>query len=150
MKVILQQEVKKLGKKGDILEVSEGYARNFLLLQKLAIPATAVNINNASQQKASEERKIQRAVDEANVMAAQMSKLEVTITVKMGEGGKLFGSVTSKDIAEALLAQHKVELDKRKIDLKDAIKGVGTYPVSIKLHPEISAKIQVHIVGKKQ
>ncbi|MDF2634614.1 MAG: ribosomal protein [Pelosinus sp.] len=148
MKVILQQEVKKLGKKGDIIEVSEGYARNFLLAQKLAIPATASNVNNASQQKASEERKQQRAIDEANLLAAQISKVEVTIGVKMGEGGKLFGSVASKDIADALLSQHKIEMDKRKIDLKDAIKALGTYPVSIKLHPEISAKIQVHIIAK--
>jgi len=147
MKVILQQEVKKLGLKGDIIEVSEGYARNYLLLQKLAIPATATNINNASQQKASEERKQQRVLDEANLMAAQMSKVEVTIKVKMGEAGKLFGSVTSKDIAEALCAQHKIEIDKRKIDLKEAIKAVGTYPVLIKLHPEISAQIQVHIIA---
>jgi large subunit ribosomal protein L9 len=148
MKVILQQEVKKLGKKGDIIEVSEGYARNYLLVQKLAIPATSSNVNNASQQKASEERKQQRALDEANLLAAQMSKVEVTIGVKMGEGGKLFGSVASKDIADALLSQHKIEMDKRKIDLKDAIKALGTYPVSIKLHPEISAKIQVHIIAK--
>ncbi|AJQ30052.1 50S ribosomal protein L9 [Pelosinus fermentans] len=148
MKVILQQEVKKLGKKGDIIEVSEGYARNYLLAQKLAIPATASNVNQASQQKASEERKQQRALDEANLLAAQMSKVEVTIGVKMGEGGKLFGSVASKDIADALHAQHKIEMDKRKIDLKDAIKALGTYPVSIKLHPEISAKIQVHIIAK--
>ena len=149
MKVILQQEVKKLGKKGDVIEVSEGYARNYLLLQKLAIPATATNVNNASQKKASEERKAQQAVDEANLLAAQMAKVEVTIPVKIGEGGKLFGSVTSKDIADAILGQHKVELDKRKIDLKDGIKGLGTYPVAIKLHPEISAKIQVHIVPKQ-
>jgi len=148
MKVILQQEVKKLGKKGDIIEVSEGYARNYLLAQKLAIPATTSNVNVASQQKASEERKQQRAIDEANLLAAQISKVEVTIGVKMGEGGKLFGSVASKDIADALLAQHKIEMDKRKIDLKDPIKTLGTYPVSIKLHPEISAKIQVHIVAK--
>lgn len=77
-----------------------------------------------------------------------MSKVEVTIPVKMGEGGKLFGSVTSKDIADALLSQHKIEIDKRKIDLKDAIKAIGTYTVSIKLHPEISAQIQVHIAVK--
>ncbi|SPF55474.1 50S ribosomal subunit protein L9 [Candidatus Desulfosporosinus infrequens] len=149
MKVILQQEVKKLGKKGDIIEVSEGYARNYLLVQKLAIPATAINVNTASQKKASEERKAQQAIDEANLLAAQMSKVEVTIPVKIGEGGKLFGSVTSKDIAEALVSQHKVDLDKRKIDLKDGIKGIGTHTVSIKLHPEISAKIQVHIVPKQ-
>ncbi|HEY3425329.1 MAG TPA: 50S ribosomal protein L9 [Negativicutes bacterium] len=145
MKVILQQEVKKLGKKGDVIEVSEGYARNFLLPQKLAIPATATNINTASQQKSSEARKQQRILDEANMLASQLSKLEVTIMVKMGEGGKLFGSVTAKDIADALAAQHSLEVDKRKIELKEAIKAVGTYPVSIKVHPEVNSRIQVHI-----
>ena len=145
MKVILQQEVKKLGKKGEIIEVSEGYARNYLLPQKLAIPATNTNINTVSQQKASEERKQKRMMEEAQMMAAQMSKLEVTIAVKIGEGGKLFGSVTGKDIADALKEQHGVDIDKRKFDVKDAIKSVGTYPVSIKLHPEVSTKIQVHI-----
>ena len=83
------------------------------------------------------------------VYREKTAKVEVTIPVKIGEGGKLFGSVTSKDIADALLSQHKVELDKRKIDVKDALKAVGTYPVSIKLHPEISAKIQVHIIPKQ-
>ncbi|WP_425059408.1 50S ribosomal protein L9 [Sporomusa carbonis] len=147
MKVILQQEVKKLGKKGDIVEVSEGYARNYLLPQKLAIPATANNVNNATLQKAAEERKKERMLDEAKLLAAQMSKITVTIPVKMGEGGRLFGSVTAKDIADALAAQHKIELDKRKIELKDAIKAVGTYPVGIKLHPEVSTRIQVTVTA---
>lgn len=147
MKVILQQEVKKLGKKGEIIEVSEGYARNYLLPQKLAIPATNTNINTVSQQKASEERKQKRMLEEAQMLAAQMSKLEVTIGVKSGEGGKLFGSVTGKDIADALKQQHSVDSDKRKVDVKDAIKSVGTYPVSIKIHPEVSTKIQVHITA---
>ncbi len=147
MKVILQQEVKKLGKKGEIIEVSEGYARNYLLPQKLAIPATNTNINTVSQQKASEERKQKRMLEEAQMLAAQMSKLEVTIGVKSGEGGKLFGSVTGKDIADALKQQHSVDIDKRKVDVKDAIKSVGTYPVSIKIHPEVSTKIQVHITA---
>jgi large subunit ribosomal protein L9 len=115
------------------------------LPQKLAIPATATNINTASQQKSSEARKQQRILDEANMLAAQLSKLEVTIMVKMGEGGKLFGSVTAKDIADALVAQHSLEVDKRKIELKEAIKAVGTYPVSIKVHPEVNSRIQVHI-----
>ena len=147
MKLILQQEVKKLGKKGEIIEVSEGYARNYLLPQKLAIPATNTNINTVSQQKASEERKQKRMLEEAQMLAAQMSKLEVTIGVKSGEGGKLFGSVTGKDIADALKQQHSVDIDKRKVDVKDAIKSVGTYPVSIKIHPEVSTKIQVHITA---
>ena len=147
MKLILQQEVKKLGKKGDVIEVSEGYARNYLLPQKLAIPATNANINVIQQHKASEDRKQQRVVDEAKMLAAQLTKVEVTLGVKIGEGGKLFGSVTSKDIADALLAQHKLEMDKRKIELKEVIKSLGTYPVTIKIHPEVSTQIQVHVVG---
>ena len=148
MKVILQQEVKKLGKKGDVLEVSEGYARNYLLPQKLAIPATAGNVNAAQQQKESEARKIKRLLDEAKLHAAQIAKLKVTVAVKTGEGGKLFGSVTSKDIADALKAQHGVDLDKRKIEIKDAIKNLGTYPVTIKLHPEVSTQIEVTVTAQ--
>lgn len=148
MKVILQQEVKKLGKKGEIIEVSEGYARNYLLPQKLAIPATNGNVNTVKLQKEAENRKQQRILEEAEVLAAQLAKVEVTIPVKMGEGGKLFGSVTAKDIADALLAEHKLEMDKRKIELKDSIKALGTYPVAIKIHPEVSTRIQVHIIAK--
>lgn len=147
MKVILLQEVKKLGKKGDVIEVSEGYARNYLLPQKLADVATVTNVNNAAQKKASEARKQQQAIDEAKVMAAQLSKVEVTIAVKTGEGGKLFGSVTSKDVADALQEQHGLELDKRKIELKEAVKAVGTYPVTVRIHPDISTQIKVHIQG---
>lgn len=147
MKVILQQEVKKLGKKGEIIEVSEGYARNYLLPQKLAVPATAINVNTATQQKEAEIRKTKRIFDEAKLHAAQLGKLTVKVSVKTGEGGKLFGSVTSKDIAEALQAQHGVELDKRKIELKDAIKGLGEFPVTVKLHPEVSTQIQVQVTA---
>lgn len=147
MKVILQQEVKKVGKKGDVIEVSEGYARNYLLPQKLAIPATTANVNIAVQQKVSEERKQQRLMDEAKMMAAQLGKVEVKVAVKVGEGGKIFGSVTGKDIADALKIQHSIDIDKRKIDLKDAIKAVGTYPVTIKVHPEVSTRIQVHVTA---
>ncbi len=143
MKVILQQEVKKLGKKGEILEVSEGYARNYLLPQKLAIPATANNVNTATQQKASEERKKERILDEAKLLAAQMAKITVAIPVRMGEGGRLFGSVTAKDIADALATQHKLEIDKRKIELKDALKSLGTFTVPIKLHQEVATQIEV-------
>lgn len=145
MKVILQQEVKKLGKKGDIIEVSEGYARNYLLPQKLAIPATANNINIAKMQKAAEERKKERALEEAKLLAAQMAKIAITIPVKMGEGGRLFGSVTAKDIAEAIMKEHNLDIDKRKIELKDAIKSLGTFTVPIKLHPEVTTEIQVTV-----
>jgi large subunit ribosomal protein L9 len=145
VKLILQQEVKKLGKKGDIIEVSEGYARNYLLPQKLAIPATATNVNTANQQKDAEKRKTARLLEEARMHAAQIGKLTVKVAVKTGEGGRMFGSVTSKDIADALQVQHGVELDKLKIELKEAIKALGEYPVTIKLHPEISAQIQVQV-----
>ena len=148
MKVILQQEVKKLGKKGDILEVSEGYARNYLLPQKLAIMATANNVNNAKLQKVAEERKKERAFDEAKLLAAQMAKITISIPVKMGEGGRLFGSVTAKDIADAVGKEHKLELDKRKIELKDALKSLGTFTVPIKLHPEVSTQIQVTLTAE--
>lgn len=148
MKVILLQEVKKLGKKGEVIEVSEGYARNFLLPQKLAAPATASNVNAAEQQKGAEAHKAKKLLDEAKLYAAQLAKLSVTVGVKTGEGGKLFGSVTSKDVADALKEQHGIDLDKRKIELKDAVKNLGTYPVTIKLHPEVSTKIEVQVTAK--
>ncbi len=147
MKLILQQEVKKLGKAGDIIEVAEGYARNYLLPHKLAIPATNSNINTVNQKKATERRKQQQQMDEAKLLAAQIGKLEVTIPVKTGEGGKLFGSVTTKDIADQLQAQHGIEIDKRKIEVKEAIKTLGDFPVVIKVHPEISTTIMVHITA---
>lgn len=147
MKVILNQEVKKLGKKGDIIEVSEGYARNFLLPKKYAIEASAVNLNAVNLQKKSEERKQQQAVDEAKLMAAQLSKIEVTLKVKIGENGKLFGSVTGKDIAEVLQKENNIEIDRRKIEIKEGIKGVGDYEAVIKVHPEITSKIKVHIIA---
>lgn len=146
MKLILQEEVKSLGKKGDVIEASEGYARNYLLPRKLAIPATDANINAVSQQKSAVSRKQQQQLDEARVMASQLSKVAVSVAVKIGEGGRLFGSVTAKDVADALLQEHGIEMDKRKIEVKDAIKALGTYPVVIKFHPEVSAQIQVKVV----
>lgn len=148
MKLILQQEVKKLGKKGDVIEVSEGYARNYLLPQKLAIPATSGNLNAARQQKDIEAHKAKRLLDEARLHAAQLAKLKVTVAVKTGEGGKLFGSVTSKDIADALKAQHGIELDKRKIELKEAVKNLGSFQVVIKLHPEVATQIEVQVAAQ--
>lgn len=146
MKVILQQEVKKIGKKGAIIEVSDGYARNYLLPQKLAIEATAANVNSIKQQAAAQQHKQQRANDEARVLASQLSKVSVKIPVKTGEGGKVFGSVTAKDIADALQAQYSIEIDKRKIELKDALKSLGSYSVIVRVHPEITGQIEVQIV----
>lgn len=145
MKVILQQDDKKLGKKGDIIEVSEGYARNFLLPKKLAITATDANINKAKQQKSTEKFHAQVKEDEARVLANQIGKIEITMPVKVGENGKLFGSITSKDVAEALLKETKIDLDRRKIELKETVKSVGTYKAIARLHPEITAEFTVHV-----
>lgn len=147
MKVILQQEVKKLGKKGDVIEVSEGYARNFLLPKQYAVEANATNLNAVQQKKDAQARKQQQATDEARLMAAQLAKIEVTIPVKIGEGGKLFGSVTGKDVADWLKAKHSIDLDRRKIEFKEAVKGLGDYEAVIRVHPEITSKIKVHIVA---
>lgn len=147
MKVILQQEVKKLGKKGDVIEVSEGYARNFLLPKQYAVEASATNLNAVKQKKDAEARKQQQATDEARLMAAQLAKIEVTIPVKTGEGGKLFGSVTGKDVADWLKAKHNIDIDRRKIEFKEAVKGLGDYEAVIRVHPEITSKLKVHIVA---
>ena len=118
MKVILQQDIKSVGKKGDIVEVSEGYGRNFLLPKKFAIEATAVNLNVAKAKAGSAARKKAQDTDEAKLMASQLSKIEVTIPVKIGENGRLFGSVGGKDVAEVLKKKHNIDIDKRKITLK--------------------------------
>ncbi len=147
MKIILQQDVKSLGKKGEVLEVSRGYARNFLLPQKLAITATNENINTIKQQKAFQNHKQQQVLDEARLLASQLSKVMVKVFIKTGEAGRIFGSVTSKDITEGLEAQYGLIIDKRKIELKEAIKNLGTYTLTIKLHPEVSATIGVKVFG---
>ena len=147
MKVILQQDVKKVGKKGEILEVSEGYGRNFLLPKKYAVLANAANLNVAQAQANSAARKKQQATDEAKLMAAQLTKIEVTIPVRIGEGGKLFGSVTGKDVADALKKDHHIDIDKRKISLTPEITGIGEYEAIIKVHPEITSTIKVHIIA---
>jgi len=147
MKVILTEDVKKLGKKGEIVEVSEGYGRNFLLPKKLAKQATAENINVAKAQAASKERKAAQASDEAKLMAAQLEKVAITIPVKIGDNGKLFGAVTGKDISEALKKEN-IDIDKKKISVKEEITGPGTYEAVIKVHPTITSKIKINIVAE--
>lgn len=148
MKLILQQDVKGLGKKDDIVEVSEGYARNFLLPKKLAAPATEAIVKQVKDQKAAQARREQRAADEARVLASQLSKVSVTVRVKTGEGGKLFGSVTGKDVADVLEQQHGLEIDKRKVELKETVKSLGTYTATVRVHPDISAQVSVNVVGE--
>lgn len=143
MKVILQQDVKKIGKKGEIIEVSEGYGRNFLLPKKLAIPATAQNLNVAKAQANSAARKKAMEADEARLMASQLEKVTVQLSVKIGANGKLFGSVGGKDVADALKKDHNIDIDKRKISLKSEVTGVGEYEAVIKVHPEITSTIRI-------
>ena len=147
MKVILQQDVKKLGKKGDIVEVSEGYGRNFLLPRKAAVPATSQNLNVANAQAGSKARKEAMAADEAKLMAKQLEKVEVRIPVRIGEGGKPFGSVTGKDVSDALKKQH-IDIDKRKITIQGEVTGTGVYEAVIKVHPSVTSKIKVSVVAE--
>ena len=148
MKVILQQDVKKVGSKGDIVEVSEGYGRNFLLPKKLAVEATAENLETAKQKANSAARKKQQATDEARLLAAQLEKVSVKVAVRLGEGGKLFGSVTGKDVADALQKEKGIEVDRRKIALKSEVTGPGEYEAVIKVHPEIQSTIGVLVVAE--
>lgn len=148
MKVILQQDVKKVGNKGDIVEVSEGYGRNFLLPKKLAVEATAANLETAKQKANSAARKKQQAADEARLLAAQLEKVSVKVAVRIGEGGKLFGSVTGKDVADALAKEHGIDVDRRKISLKSEVTGAGEYEAVIKVHPEIQSTIRVLVVAE--
>lgn len=146
MKVILLQDVKKIGKKGEIVEVSDGYGRNYLLPRKLAAAATSQNLNVAKAQEGSKKRREAMAADEAKLMAAQLKQVEVTIPVKIGAGGKLFGSVTGKDVAEAL-AKQNIDIDKRKITIKGEVTGEGVYDAVIKVHPTITSTIKVKVVA---
>ena len=147
MKVILTQDVKKVGKKGELLEVKDGYARNSLLPKGLAVEANAVNLNNRMLEQKSEDKRKQNELDAAKELADKINDKEIKLVVKTGEGGKVFGSVTSKEIAETLEKQFNVKIDKKKIQLKEAIKGLGGQKVTIKLHPKVSATVTVLVVG---
>jgi large subunit ribosomal protein L9 len=146
MKVVLLQDVKDLGKKGELVSASDGYARNFLFPRKLAVEATEGRLKEIEDKKSSEKNRKEKELSAAKELAEKLSKLEVNFKTKAGENGKLFGSITGKDIAEAIKAQHKIEVDKKKVVLHDAIKALGTYQVEIKVYPEVSAKISVKIV----
>ncbi|MBO5245202.1 MAG: 50S ribosomal protein L9 [Selenomonadales bacterium] len=146
MKVILLQDVKKLGKKDDVIEVSEAYARNVLIAKKAAVEATPANLNNIKLKKGSEARKAQIQAEEAVLLGAQLKKVTVNIPVKIGEGGKLFGSVTGKDVADALEKQCKITIDKRKIEIDGTVRGEGTYTATVKVHPEVTSQVTVNVV----
>lgn len=145
MKVILLKDVKGLGKEGDLVNSKDGYARNFLFPKNLAVEATPANLKKWEENNKLMEEKRQEEIREANALKDRIEKLTVEIKAKGGSAGKLFGSITSQDIAAALSKQHKIDVDKRKIDLKDNIKTTGLKEVEVKLYPEISAKMKVNV-----
>lgn len=146
MKVILLEDVKTLGKKGDIVDVSDGYARNFVLPKKLGVEANAKNKNDLKLQKANADKVAQEQLEAAQELAKTLETKEVTLTIKSGEGGRTFGSVSSKEIAQAAKQQCGLELDKKKIQLPEAIKALGAYEVGVKLHPKVTGKLKVKVI----
>ena len=143
MKVILLEDVKSLGKKGQLVDVSDGYARNFILSKKKGIEATAKNMNDLKLQKAHEDKLAAQRLEEAKLFAAEIAKAEVVLELKVGEGGKLFGSVSYKEIAKAEIYHLNMELENKKLVLPNPIKTVGTTSVSVKLHPQVTAELKV-------
>lgn len=145
MKVVLLQDVKALGKKGEVVEVSEGYARNFLLGKKYAVEATPANLNTLKLQKANADKIAAEQLAEAKEIAGKLESVTATVAIKAGENGKTFGSVSSREIAQAL-ADQGAEVDKKKIVLPEPIKEFGKYDVKIKLHKDVAATVKVNVV----
>lgn len=148
MKVILLQDVKSLGKKGEIVNVSDGYARNMLLPKKLGVEANAKNLNDLKLQKKHEEKVAQENLEAAQKLAVDIEKLQVEVKIKTGEGGRIFGSVSTKEVAAAVKEQFGLELDKKKMQLSDGIKSLGIHEVPIKLHPKVTASLKVKVSEK--
>lgn len=145
MEVILLEDVKSLGKKGDIVKVSDGYARNFILPRKLGVEKTAKSLNELKQQKAAEEKRQQAIFEEAKALAAQLEAGSIMLKMKGGEGGRTFGSVSTKEITSAIKEQLKLEVDKKKLQLAEPIRNFGTYHVPVRLHPKVTAEVTVKV-----
>ena len=145
MKIILLQDEKKLGKKGDIIEASEGYARNYILPKKIGVEATPKNLNDLKLKKANEDKIAQENLEKAKELAALIETKSVVVKMKAGENGKAFGAVSGKEIVSALKEQHDIEVDKKKIQLADNIKNFGCYEVPVKLHPQVAGTIHVKV-----
>lgn len=145
MKVIFLKDVKGKGKKGEIKNVADGYAQNYLIKNNLAVEATPANIKNLEAKKRSEAKQKEQEVQEAKELKDKIEKLTVELTAKAGEGGRLFGSITSKQIADQLQKNYKIKIDKRKIDLPDAIRSLGYTKIPVKLHTEVTATLTVHV-----
>lgn len=146
MQVILLEDVKALGKKGQIVKVNDGYARNYVLPKKLGLEATTKNLNDLKLQKSNEEKLQKELLEEAKALKAKIEEKPVTVTIKAGEGGRTFGSVSTKEISQAAQAQLGFEVDKKKMQLIDPIKALGTYRVPVKLHKEVTAELSVKVV----
>lgn len=145
MKVILLEDVKSLGKKGEIVNVNDGYARNFLLKTKKGVEANGKNMNDLKLQKANADKVAKEQLDQAKALAEEIAKGQVEVKIKTGEGGRVFGSVSSKEIAAAAEAQLGLKIEKKKIQLKEQIKALGMYNVPVKLHPKVTAELKVHV-----
>lgn len=145
MQVVLLQDVKALGKKGDVVKVNDGYARNFILPKKLGVEATAQNLNQLKQQKAFEAKQAAEQLAEAQALGAELEKKCVKLAVKVGEGGRLFGAISSKEIVQAAKDQCGLELDKKKVVLPEPIKTLGTHLVPVKLHKDVTANLKVEV-----
>ncbi|MDO5146973.1 MAG: 50S ribosomal protein L9 [Eubacteriales bacterium] len=149
MKVILLEDVKALGKKGELVEVNAGYARNFILPKKLGVEATGKNINDLKLQKAHQDKVAAEQLAEAKALAEELKEKSVQVEMKVGEGGKTFGTISTKEIAAAAKEQLNLELDKKKISVDEPIKSLGVHNVKIKLHPKVSATLAVKVAEKK-
>ena len=146
MKVILLEDVKALGKKGEIVNVSDGYARNAILPKKLGVEATSKNLNDLKLQNQHADKVAAENLENAKALAETIGQKKVVVKIKTGEGGKIFGSISTKEIAQAAKEQTGLDLDKKKMQLSDPIKALGTYEVAVKLHPKVTAKLSVQVV----
>ena len=146
MEIVLLEDVKSLGKKGEIVKVNEGYARNFILPKKLGVEATAKNLNDLKLKKANEERIAAQQLAAARELAEKLEKASVTLSIKAGDNGKAFGSVSGKEIGKAIQEQLGLEVDKKKLVLPEPLKTFGTHEVPVKLHRDVTAKLSVKVV----
>lgn len=146
MEIVLLEDVKALGKKGQVVKVNDGYARNFILPKKLGVEATAKNLNDLKLQKANEAKIAAEQLAAAKELGEKLEKATVTLAIKAGEGGRAFGSVSSKEIGKAIQEQLGLEVDKKKIVLNDPIKSIGSFEVPVKLHKDVTAKLAVKVV----
>lgn len=145
MQIILTEDVKALGKKGDMVNVSDGYARNFILPKKLGLEANPKNLNDLKLQKAAEAKRQKELLEEAQAYAKKLEGSTVKLTIKAGEGGRTFGSISTKEISTELKSQFGYDIDKKKLQLAEPIKNIGMFTVPVKLHPQVTAELKVEV-----